>query len=306
MPYAVGDLTESFTLPRARGGDATIEHAGAPATVLVWTCNHCPYALAWHDRIQDVIRDYTPAASPSLRSTAMSGSIRPTPSPRWSAGSTRASSPPTSSGMPSSRCRSGGGARDTRRARARRRWLDRLPRRSGRRPRRPRAERGAPARCARRRAHRTSVTDRRNARGRLQDQVDRRRPAESLCLSARFSVCSAGPAVRPRARSRRGSAACARMPGSRYPSSSCASSRPTMMLGSSVSSDHRRSCRTAPTFFPRRGQRRHSPAGYIDFETAAHHRCRIQRTSSPCSPPERTYPGSRRGRAFVRRHQSTR
>lgn len=47
MPYAVGDLTESFTLPRARGGEATIETSGAPATVLVWTCNHCPYALAW-------------------------------------------------------------------------------------------------------------------------------------------------------------------------------------------------------------------------------------------------------------------
>ena len=58
MPYAVGDLTTSFTLPRAGGGRSTVETAGAPATVLVWTCNHCPYALAWHDRIQEVIRDY--------------------------------------------------------------------------------------------------------------------------------------------------------------------------------------------------------------------------------------------------------
>lgn len=31
--------------------------AGAPA-VVVFTCNHCPYALAWHDRIADVARDY--------------------------------------------------------------------------------------------------------------------------------------------------------------------------------------------------------------------------------------------------------
>jgi hypothetical protein len=30
----------------------------APATVIVFTCNHCPYALAWHDRIMDVARDY--------------------------------------------------------------------------------------------------------------------------------------------------------------------------------------------------------------------------------------------------------
>jgi hypothetical protein len=27
--------------------------------VVVWTCNHCPYALAWHDRLMDVARDYT-------------------------------------------------------------------------------------------------------------------------------------------------------------------------------------------------------------------------------------------------------
>jgi hypothetical protein len=31
---------------------------GARATVLVFTCNHCPYALAWHDRLADVARAY--------------------------------------------------------------------------------------------------------------------------------------------------------------------------------------------------------------------------------------------------------
>ena len=30
----------------------------APATVVVFTCNHCPYALAWHDRLLAVARDY--------------------------------------------------------------------------------------------------------------------------------------------------------------------------------------------------------------------------------------------------------
>ena len=30
----------------------------AAATVIVWTCNHCPYALAWHDRILDVAREF--------------------------------------------------------------------------------------------------------------------------------------------------------------------------------------------------------------------------------------------------------
>ncbi|HEY8001359.1 MAG: thioredoxin family protein [Vicinamibacteria bacterium] len=31
---------------------------GAAATVVVWTCNHCPYALAWHDRLVEAARDY--------------------------------------------------------------------------------------------------------------------------------------------------------------------------------------------------------------------------------------------------------
>jgi len=59
MGYAIDEITEPFTLPRAGGGEVTIDW-GAPATVLVWTCNHCPYALAWHDRIQRVIEDYRP------------------------------------------------------------------------------------------------------------------------------------------------------------------------------------------------------------------------------------------------------
>jgi peroxiredoxin len=31
---------------------------GNAATVVFWTCNHCPYALAWHDRLVDVATDY--------------------------------------------------------------------------------------------------------------------------------------------------------------------------------------------------------------------------------------------------------
>ena len=29
-----------------------------PVLVVVFTCNHCPYALAWHDRIAEVAREY--------------------------------------------------------------------------------------------------------------------------------------------------------------------------------------------------------------------------------------------------------
>src|SRR5207253_2915274 len=33
---------------------------GHAATVVCFTCNHCPYALAWHERIIAVARDYAP------------------------------------------------------------------------------------------------------------------------------------------------------------------------------------------------------------------------------------------------------
>jgi hypothetical protein len=38
-----------------------LDAAAASATVVVFTANGCPFALAWHDRIQDVARDYAHA-----------------------------------------------------------------------------------------------------------------------------------------------------------------------------------------------------------------------------------------------------
>ena len=55
---SVGDTAPTFTLPDARGGDVTLDPSAATATVVVFTANGCPYALAWHDRIQQVARDY--------------------------------------------------------------------------------------------------------------------------------------------------------------------------------------------------------------------------------------------------------
>lgn len=45
-----------FSLPDTDG--ALHEPGGAPVTVVVFTCNHCPYALAWHERLIAVARDY--------------------------------------------------------------------------------------------------------------------------------------------------------------------------------------------------------------------------------------------------------
>jgi peroxiredoxin len=56
-----------FTLPDTDGAPARLLDGAAPATIVVFTCNHCPYALAWHERIQDVARDYAAAGVRTLQ-----------------------------------------------------------------------------------------------------------------------------------------------------------------------------------------------------------------------------------------------
>ena len=50
----VGDAAPEFELPDTDGDPQAFE---TPA-VVIFTCNHCPYALGWHDRLMDVARDY--------------------------------------------------------------------------------------------------------------------------------------------------------------------------------------------------------------------------------------------------------
>jgi peroxiredoxin len=55
----VGKLAPRLELQDTHGKVQSLPLSGeAPATVVVWTCNHCPYALGWHDRIVQAARDY--------------------------------------------------------------------------------------------------------------------------------------------------------------------------------------------------------------------------------------------------------
>jgi len=56
----VGDPAPPLDLPDTEGRLQSLAAGDAAATVVVWTCNHCPYALAWHDRIAAAARDYAP------------------------------------------------------------------------------------------------------------------------------------------------------------------------------------------------------------------------------------------------------
>ncbi len=55
---AVGDRAPVFALPDTSGDPVRLEPGEHAATVVVFTSNGCPFALAWHDRLQQVARDY--------------------------------------------------------------------------------------------------------------------------------------------------------------------------------------------------------------------------------------------------------
>jgi len=55
MP-AIGEPAPPFSLPDTQG--TAHEPIRGEVTVVVFTCNHCPYALAWHERLIEVARDY--------------------------------------------------------------------------------------------------------------------------------------------------------------------------------------------------------------------------------------------------------
>ena len=57
MTLAIGDTAPSHELPDTDGNRHALHEDGA-TTVVVFTCNHCPYALAWHDRLAGVAGDY--------------------------------------------------------------------------------------------------------------------------------------------------------------------------------------------------------------------------------------------------------
>ena len=55
----IGDVAPDFELPDTEGALHALSDAdGAAAQAVIFTCNHCPYALAWHDRLMAVGRDY--------------------------------------------------------------------------------------------------------------------------------------------------------------------------------------------------------------------------------------------------------
>ena len=56
---SVIETAPTFDLPGVDGRNHSLEeYADAPVLVLVQSCNHCPYVLAWEGRIDALQRDY--------------------------------------------------------------------------------------------------------------------------------------------------------------------------------------------------------------------------------------------------------
>jgi peroxiredoxin len=56
----IGDAALAFELPGVDGKTYSLEalSEGQAATAVVFMCNHCPYVLAWLDRLMAVAKDY--------------------------------------------------------------------------------------------------------------------------------------------------------------------------------------------------------------------------------------------------------
>jgi peroxiredoxin len=78
-----GDLALNFTLPATDGKSYTQRDVArdAKAVAIVFTCNHCPYARAWEDRINAIAHDYAPLGVRLLAINA--NDKRVSPSDSW-------------------------------------------------------------------------------------------------------------------------------------------------------------------------------------------------------------------------------
>src|SRR3712207_3633515 len=80
--FRIGDPVPPFTLPDTEGGEHVAPlHDAPPATVLVVTCNHCPYVIAWNPRLRAVAEEYAPRGVRVLAINANDASRYPADSP---------------------------------------------------------------------------------------------------------------------------------------------------------------------------------------------------------------------------------
>jgi peroxiredoxin len=82
MSFELGDPVPAFTLDDTEGTAHSVPaDSPPPATVLLVTCNHCPYVIAWNPRLRAVAVDYAPRDVRVLAINANDASRYPADSP---------------------------------------------------------------------------------------------------------------------------------------------------------------------------------------------------------------------------------
>tara|TARA_B110000114_G_scaffold76396_1_gene80868 strand:- start:401 stop:1078 length:678 start_codon:yes stop_codon:yes gene_type:complete len=65
--YAIGDEAADFSLPNIDDKMVSLsDYADAKGYIVTFTCNHCPYAVAYESRIMDLDKKYTPLGYPVI------------------------------------------------------------------------------------------------------------------------------------------------------------------------------------------------------------------------------------------------
>jgi len=65
--YQVGDTATDFRLPNIDGQQVALsDYADAKGFIVIFTCNHCPYAVAYEDRIVALDKKYRPLGYPVI------------------------------------------------------------------------------------------------------------------------------------------------------------------------------------------------------------------------------------------------
>jgi peroxiredoxin len=65
--YIIGDQADDFSLKNIDGRIVSLsDYAGSKGFVIVFTCNHCPYAEAYEDRLITIANKYQPLGFPVI------------------------------------------------------------------------------------------------------------------------------------------------------------------------------------------------------------------------------------------------
>ena len=80
--FGIGDTVPPFTLTDTHGERHEVPAEQAPpATVLIQTCNHCPYVIAWNPRLRAAAEEYAPRGVRFLAINSNNPETHPADSP---------------------------------------------------------------------------------------------------------------------------------------------------------------------------------------------------------------------------------